>query len=529
MALPNDLSIRVTLDFCESETTPKLIIEDTTNYGGLGIPLSAVVGNFIVTGPPNGQTLHQNSSLSSPDIDANVSLIFESDLGCITGDWCGDFTVTYTVNVNGVPYTKVFNKNLCFTVNPVVIRHRIDCYAAALFSTDCTKYAQQGAVPVFNSYEHTIASQNAAPLDLSATTTTYESGNPTTSLIYPDLYTGLHTTTVSADITYDYGGEWYVRWCPSGSDNFDAQCTTDVCKLNCCLEQLLKRYLAACQNPREAKELKDILQTAGALMAIFRQLLYCGYEDKASAVANTIRDIAGCTDDCGCKDCGDPCDPVKVLPIIKTDAAVQDIVTVSGCDDVTVTLDDSVEGIKNYVVCATIPDLPAVPDIVQVLAGTGGVTVDVATPVPGTTTYTVNVEHPSSPAPSLETVVTAGTPNVTIDVQTDTPAVGQTTYEVSVTEGVAAEEIGEVSVGFSSATLNQKDGPAQFAFDLNFIKKSPEIATVALSKNGGIFTTVTINSPTTTDSFAIDDYYEWQVTLAGGETKGSISYRKNYT
>jgi hypothetical protein len=289
----------------------------------------------------------------------------------------------------------------------------------------------------------------------------------------------------------------------------------------------VKRYNAAlCSNPRKAEELRETLQTAGSLMAIFRQLLYCGYEDKASEIAKHIRDVAGCNDDCDCKDCGDPCDPRKILPIVNTDAAVQDIIVVSGINDAEVTLDDSVPGIQNWVVNVELPDIPAAQDVVEVLAGTGGVTVDVDTGTPGITKYTVNVEHPDIPPAGDSVVVSAGTPNVTVTTDTGTP--GVTEYIVSVSE-TATTEVSEASIAFSSSTLIQRDGPAQFPFDLNFVKKSPEIATVTLSINGAAPIAVTINSATVTASISADDYLEWEVTLAGGETRGSISYRINYT
>jgi hypothetical protein len=52
----------------------KLKLQDSTNYSGLGVAVADVIGNLKVTSPA-GIVIYNNTSILSPDIDADISLL----------------------------------------------------------------------------------------------------------------------------------------------------------------------------------------------------------------------------------------------------------------------------------------------------------------------------------------------------------------------------------------------------------------------------------------------------------------------
>lgn len=181
----------------------------------------------------------------------------------------------------------------------------------------------------------------------------------TLTLSYPELYSGLHQHSLSSDLVYDLGDNWFIIYSVNYCESFEVECNTDICKIVCALYDKFKTYKRVlCQNDVKAKPLREKLQWAYSLLALHDKLLKCGYEQKASDVIQGILDDLGISkSDCGCGCSGDNCEPQKILPVLNKDAYVTPQVMILEGDGIDIRFDNQTDpNVNAYIVSAETSD-----------------------------------------------------------------------------------------------------------------------------------------------------------------------------
>lgn len=181
----------------------------------------------------------------------------------------------------------------------------------------------------------------------------------TLTLSYPELYSGLHSHSLSSDLVYELGDNWFIIYSVNYCEQFEVECNTDLCKIVCALYDKFKTYKnLLCQNSIKAAPLRAKLQWAYSLLALHDKLLKCGYEKKASDVIQGILDDLGISkSDCGCGCSGDNCDPQKILPILNKDAYVPPQITILEGSGIDIRLDNQTDpNINAYIISSEVSD-----------------------------------------------------------------------------------------------------------------------------------------------------------------------------
>lgn len=153
MALSSpSFTIKFDLD-SDSATYKKLVLTDTTDYAGESIDPADVVGYFKITNPL-GVTVHEGS-FSSPDIDADVSLVFSDEAISLVSSsplkfLLGTYTITYNIQVSGSDtYSKTTEAEFCppttivsadGEIQDACMTYLINCFCQKITLTDVTVY-----------------------------------------------------------------------------------------------------------------------------------------------------------------------------------------------------------------------------------------------------------------------------------------------------------------------------------------------------------------------------------------------------
>lgn len=311
MAIQDKLDIEVKFDF--SLSTPKIVIEDVTNYSSEGIALSDVVGVFKITAPSG--TIYQNTDFNNPDIDADQSLIFDSvnipkDA---SGDYqTGDYTFEYTIEVSGSTqpgqYSHSETKNYDYSAPSVNIEQEANCECAEVVSKDVTGYAINGVSPsVSRTHQVTWVNPDTNAQDS-------KSGNTKTiKITSPDVYTIAYTTNITSTVTYTFSDGLTVVYQISGQRSIFVECDKSLCEIYCGMKKLIDRYFEynKAGDYQAAKQTFEQLSLIGALSAAWNDARQCGKSDDANELLGDIKKVGNFTEDCGCDDDDSP---VQVIP-----------------------------------------------------------------------------------------------------------------------------------------------------------------------------------------------------------------------
>lgn len=207
----------------------------------------------------------------------------------------GDYTIIYSVyNTNTAETytdTKVFT--LCYTSPTVIITHEVDCITPEFVSVDDTNYEVDSVTPSIVR-SHTLIYPNALAPDDTGNVQTITTGV---------FYTGVQQTKLVSQLTYDYTGGVYVYDEVDGSKSTDVECDNRLCDIFCCVITLynnMNKYKGK-NDDLYKTYLEDFTQVM-SLVALAREAWNCGKEDKLNSIVSDIRDIANCTEGCGCSD-----------------------------------------------------------------------------------------------------------------------------------------------------------------------------------------------------------------------------------
>lgn len=250
---------------------------------------SYTVANTPVT-PATGTILGLKMSLNTKAIPLDVS----------TGmPITGNYTITLTTTVSGGVQPGTYAKDFLYTyayVRPTVnIRQSLNCVLPAFYSTDNTTYMQAGVQPTV-SRTHLINFPAASGLPQETYVT------QTVNIYAPKVWNGIYTTSILSYLTYTFSDELEIYDKVSGADSFTASCDINLCKINCCLNELNQNYLAAKGvNDFTAEKYLTKLNRALGLKELYTSNINCGNDQEAQKNLQEIYNVTGCTGDCGCE------------------------------------------------------------------------------------------------------------------------------------------------------------------------------------------------------------------------------------
>lgn len=300
----------------DSATFGKFILTDTTDYASAGIALADVVGYWEITYPSG---VVRQGSFASPDIDANVSLVFNTlsiPLDSNSDFLEGNYKFTYNVRVTGAvdpgDYASAESTyKFCPTVDfpsddyaTPTITYNVDCFCGKLTMTDSTSYGS----PTTISRVLTIfppPSLGFASVTGSSSSLTYD---PT------DFYTGGYELEVDTLVTY-VSGIFTVKGRVKGSVYENIKCDINLCALYNCWDKYVRNVLTQSANFAGLKNIPSSL-FEGIILGqqyadLFDNAVKCNQYTKAQYWYDKLVELVDC--DCGCQAADDDT-PTLVTP-----------------------------------------------------------------------------------------------------------------------------------------------------------------------------------------------------------------------
>ena len=295
----------------ESANHGKLVLTDTTDYAGDGIDLTNVIGYFRV-GYPDGT--YYLGSFASPDIDADVSLVFTLPIPKdANGDFMtGAYSFSYFTRISGgdVCVGDHSNEGNNYDFCPCVtnrsnvaplkgaeacITYEVNCFCLKITGTDSTDVC----TPTTDSKELTIyppPSLGLASYSVSSAT-----------LAYNFQYTGGYELNVNRLLTY-VNGIFTDSVRVESSVFIDVRCDRDLCALVSCYNTYRARILALANDLGGVTNLsKTDLSTWIRVLDDFNahdHNLRCGNYEQAGVIYNNLKTLLDC--DCGCSESDAP-------------------------------------------------------------------------------------------------------------------------------------------------------------------------------------------------------------------------------
>ncbi len=375
MALPSSLTIAVKFDRTTIRASFK--ISDTTDYTGLGLDSTLVKGVFRIV-DPNGNTIHNNNSFTSPDINGAVTLQYSGlalplDINgnIVQGKYTFYYSIKYDSAIVYVAPTAYATYSDIFP--EIAIEVEVDCFCGLLESIDATSY---GPTAIINERTHTVV----YPAALNISDIVSQNAVVTVSPIYTQTW----TTIIETNLTYTLPDGSTVDVILTGSKETVVDCDLSLCQISCCLLALNNRYInARTTNPVDAGIYLAALNRAVQLVQLFRMAQECSQTTAAANALTEIRQVADCTEGCGC---GDDTIPQQIIPLCSSGGGSN--ITVVAGTGITVTT-STVGGSVQYSVAISTAVMNIINSLapVNVVAGTG-ISVVKTTPG-GVDTYTI--------------------------------------------------------------------------------------------------------------------------------------------
>lgn len=359
---------------------------DTTDYASEGIALSDVVGIFKIVGP-TGLTEYVNVDFGNPDIDADVSLVFDTvSLPLDTNGLVqsGEYVVTYTIRVVGgtQPGDFILTKTYDFThtTPQAQIDVTVDCRCSELTSTDTTDYGPSVTTILRT---HTVTPPVGSGLTPTVDSTPIIKVTPITNKTW--------TGQISTVVTYNFPDELCVIDLIEGTDENPVECDISLCDIFCCIKKLADRYFALqgvndfAAETIQKEQLRDVMY----LVALHDKATLCGQDKLATIYYNRILEIAECEEGCSCTDDGKP---TLIVPVCGPTGGSGDTTVVAVCGNGAITLGiNTVGGTTTYTLCFDQQLLDKLNDLfeVAIIAGPGILVDIVVDPITGKKTFTI--------------------------------------------------------------------------------------------------------------------------------------------
>lgn len=288
------LTIVPEMRFTLGDKHPKLYVQDTTNYAGIGKDNANIKGIFKVEFTPKGSKkviTYNNNAFYSPDIVRATTDNALLCMCCYEGEYCGELKITYsileTISGVGTEFYKDFTYKFCFVPYDLKIDFILDCYTVKLTSKDSTNYVVPNATNEEIEYSHLLTSVH------------YE-GEPSEEkeiiVESPDLWTEQYTTTITTKQGYSFPqvvGVFDVVYEANATKTFVVQCYKDDCALSCCLKCLLQDFNKE-QDSDLKEEKRQIFLKASSLYGLYMAALNCRNTINATKLAAEFVAFTGC-------------------------------------------------------------------------------------------------------------------------------------------------------------------------------------------------------------------------------------------
>jgi hypothetical protein len=212
--------------------------------------------------------------------------------------------------------------------------------APSITVTDTTNYVVQNVTPT-GTPQITLY----YPADAAATPTVVNASQ----LVANAFYTGEQIAKLSSTKTWDYSNKLVSSTFTSGyftlliSDlvtdrlQINVEADNNLCAIFCCLKDFAAKILAAKSNPTTYKHYVDIAGQVAFFYNSIASAYECSKTENVNLWIEEIRNLVGCTDDCGCTD-GAPILITAITEVVVPSLTVTDgVTTVNTVDNITFT------------------------------------------------------------------------------------------------------------------------------------------------------------------------------------------------
>lgn len=292
-------------------------VYDTTDWAADGINIPPDTASIFLkvqcVSASGTVTIYDNLSGGTADIIVGTDTYKEVATSIPTGPdgdvLQGEWVVTMQAEVNAASRTEletIFSYVLNYAWPKICVVPVVSCEGSTAQSTDKTDY---GPYATTITRAHTLYPPPAS-----------KQANKTTSLatnIYSPIYTKTWTAEVVSEVEFTFEDEFVVIKEISGVNEFEVVCTTDMCKIMCCIRKMFAEYKKLLTQVGLAKAkayLNDVVNPATGQICLYLLEERCGNATKAAAAITELKSITGCGE---CNDCGGD-EPVLVIPTVPT-------------------------------------------------------------------------------------------------------------------------------------------------------------------------------------------------------------------
>lgn len=379
---PSTMSVTSKIILDKIATLIKLV--DTTDYSALGATAAAgylvsltffdgvntqlIYANPVSSGTPDVEPL------TSPNNTIPITLPLNSDGTLKSGLYAFSYVSVYD---NGAEIEETYTQSYIFdyTFPKICLSHELKCSTSQLASRDITNYGNYA----YNiSRSHTLYPPPASGKE------NLVSSMPL--LVYSNICTKTWTQEVVSIVDFVFESYFEVHAQLQGSDEIEVVCSTDICKVKCCMDKKFAAYQRlVLTNPAGAARMYEItIKPAELALLGFLIANYCGNETDAATKLAELKESVGCSGDCD--DCGES--PTSIIPIEAS--AGMTFVVDSPDGSIAVTSSSSGTEVTYHVqVSSSLQALIAGIKQYNVVHGTGCTVV--TSTVSGVITFTVNV------------------------------------------------------------------------------------------------------------------------------------------
>lgn len=298
-------SVNFTAELRLNDTTPQLVLTDTTDYGAQSI-MPADDPNGIITANGPAGMFYNNTNFGAPDLPDPLTTTTNSITIPLPLDGNGNllkgnYSVTYTVRVTDLTQASLTSpvKNINYEKPTASVVMSVDLGAPLLTTDDQTGYTIDTIQPTITR-DHDLfypASFNRPSVQGTAKVVT------TNVILVTPGQTVAYTSTLAATTSYDYGDGITLTDLVNGQGQLDIVGNQNICQVYCCLNAAFDRYIAESRsNSRRAIEVREQWEQATAAAVNLDYAIRCGKTTDANEIIQEIRRVLDCDDDC---DCGD--------------------------------------------------------------------------------------------------------------------------------------------------------------------------------------------------------------------------------
>src|ERR1700741_519993 len=190
----------------------------------------------ITSGSASGTLLGLKCSLNTIAIPTDASTLMPLP---------GSYVITLTTIVAGIVQNGTYVKSFSYTydyVRPVVtISQSVNGFIPRYYSTDTTTYMGNAVQPTITR-PHNIDFPAASMIPSETFVTQAVEINP------PKLWNGIYTTTISSLLSYTMSDNLIILDKVFNAQTFTVSINVDLCRINCCMNNLNDKYQAALSN-----------------------------------------------------------------------------------------------------------------------------------------------------------------------------------------------------------------------------------------------------------------------------------------